>query len=634
MNLRAKVAAILLLFAGLVLVNYLASKIPLRVDATAENIYTLSDGTRSLLNKIEEPLTLELYFSRNTGGLPITYKNYAERVEEMLRQYARAAGGRIDFQVIRPEPDTPEEERATLAGLQAQALPATGEPFYFGVVATQADQQRAIAALNPNREQFLEYDLSQLIYSVQQFEKQRLGLISGLPLKAPPFNPMMMQQGTPPPQDQFVIAEWERTFEVVDIEPGATELPANLDVLAVVHPRNLSDGLLFAIDQFLLSGKPVFVAVDPSSSHSKREGGQMAMFGGPPPDPSSNLPRLFDAWGVTYDPQQIVGDLANAAQVQLARGQVARIPIWISLPAESLNDEAMPTGQLNSLLFVEPGHLSPEPDSQLSFTPLITSSAQSGTVPSLSLQFAQPEDIARQITPSGPRTLAALVTGTFRTAFPEGAPKEEAEGGDADDEGDSASPADGSEAAAAAPVTQEGRGTLILVADTDWLLDDYSVRRLNFLGVQAAEPLNDNLAFGSNSLEFLAGSEDLISIRGKGSSVRRFTVVREMEMEAQKRYQDQLTALEARLGEVQQRLSELQGQATEGNRLVASPEVAEAIEDFQRQQVEMRRERREIRRALREDIDRLETSLLLINLLATPVLVGLFGIWFHRVRKR
>src|SRR5690606_22606740 len=190
-----------------------------------------------------------------TACLPNTYKNYAERVEEMLRQYTRAARGKVTLNVIRPEPDTPEEEQATLAALQAQAVPSTGEALAFGVVATQAEQQKAIPALNPNREQFLEYDLSQLIFSVQQFDKPRLGLLSTLPLQAPPFNPMMMQQGGMP-QDQFIISEWERTFEIVTVQPTATELPENLDALAVIHPQNVGDQLQFAIDQFLLSGKP------------------------------------------------------------------------------------------------------------------------------------------------------------------------------------------------------------------------------------------------------------------------------------------------------------------------------------------------------------------------------------------
>src|SRR5690606_7379536 len=237
--------------------------------------------------------------------------------------------------------------------------------------------------------QFLEYDLSQLIFSVQQFDKPRLGLLSTLPLQTPPFNPMMMQQ-CGMPQDQFIISQWERTFEIVTVQPTATELPENLDALAVIHPQNVGDQLQFAIDQFLLSGKPVFLAVDPSSQHSKRQGGQAAMFGGMQPNASSDLPRLLPAWGITYDAHSVIGDLQNATQVQVARGQIERFPVWLSLTAEALNDETMATAELDSLLFVEPGSLSAAADSGLTFTPLITSSEQSGSVPAASLQFAQP----------------------------------------------------------------------------------------------------------------------------------------------------------------------------------------------------------------------------------------------------
>lgn len=625
MKTGSKFTVLALLFVGLVLVNYLATKLPFRADATAENIYTLSAGTKSLLGKIEEPVTIDFYFSRDAAGLPVSYKNYAARIEEMLRQYERAARGNLVLHVINPEPDTPEEEQATRGGLQPQIVPGTGEQVYFGLVATQADQQKAISAFNPQREQFLEYDLSELIHSVQQFDKRRLGLITSLPLQAPPMNPMMMQQQRMP-QDQFVIGEWAKTFEIVPIEATATELPANLDALAVIHPQNLAPALTFAIDQFLLGGKPLFVAVDPASQFFKRQGGQQAMFGGPQPNVSSDLPQLFSAWGITYDAQQVVGDLANATQVQTGAGQLARFPVWLSLPASSLNREAMPTAQLNSLLLIEPGSLAlAEGTSGLDFTPLIRSSEQAGTVPSFSLQFAQPDEVSRQIAPSGAKTLAAMISGTFTTAFPSGAPKSE--------------PSDDDSSEIQNPESQvqnltSGTGTLIVVADTDFLLDDYSVRRFNFLGVQTAEALNDNLAFGSNALEFLAGSSDLISIRGKGSSQRPFTVVQQMEVVAQQKYQDQLAALEARLSQVQQQLSQLQTQTTDANRLVASPEAQQAIEEFQAQEAAMRSERREIRRALREDIDALKTRLLLVNLAASPALVIVFGLWFRRNRRR
>ncbi len=640
----SKALAIALLFVGLVLVNYLASSLPVRLDATAEQIYTLSPGTKALLGKIEEPITLDFYFSKSTAGLPITYKNYAGRVQEMLRQYVRAARGKLTLNVIDPRPDTPEEERATAAGLEPQALPS-GEQIQFGLVATQADQQKTITALNPQREQFLEYDLSQLIYSVEQFDKKKLGLITSLPLQAGQADMQMMMMRQQPPPGQYVASEWERTFQIVPVDGAATDLPSGLDALAVIHPENLSPKLQFAIDQFLLGGKPVFLAVDPSSQYFKRQGGQQAMMmGGPPPNVSSDLPQLLAAYGVSYDPQKIVGDLENATQVQSGSGNIVRYPVWLNLQHENFNAKSLPTAQLNSALFIEPGSLAAKPGSGLSFTPLVESSDQSGDVPIAALQFAQPDEITRQIKPSGKKTIAALVTGKFKSAFPEGAPKDTppadpsakaAAKADADKKDDK--PAEAKKEEPKGPPTLKestATSTLIVVADTDWLFDDYSVRKMNFFGQTAAEPINDNLAFAANCLEFLSGSQDLISIRGKGSSLHPFKVVQAMEVEANKKYEDKLTALEARLTQVQAKLGELQGKKTEGSRLVASPEVAKAIEDFQKQQAAMRGERRDIRRALREDIDALGNRLLVVNLLATPLLVCGFGVWFYRSRRK
>jgi len=658
MKLGSKTLAIVLLFVGLVLVNYLASSLPLRFDATAEKIYTLSPGTKALLGKIADPVTLDFYFSKNARGLPIAYKNYAARVQEMLREYVRGSKGRLTLNVIDPQPDTPAEERATAAGLRPQML-QTGEQFYLGLVATQADQQKTIAAFTPQRESFLEYDLSQLIYSVQQTDKKKLGLLSSLPLRAPPD--MMAMQSGRMPQDQFVVGEWEKTFDIVTIEPNATELPANLDVLAVIHPENLAPKLQYAIDQFVLSGQPVFLAVDPSSQYFKRQGGQAAMFGGPQPNVSSDLPVLLKAYGIGYKPTAIVGDLLNATKVQTAQGTISSYPVWISLDRQDFNSKALPTAQLKSLMFIESGYLMDQHPSGVIFTPLVWTSDQTGDVQAVALQFAQPDEITRQIVPSGKKTIAAVVTGKFKTAFPDGPPADlsaaagkakadaAAKPGDQKDQkpaeadqkgGNNPGDAKPSETQNPNPKTQNSlkesktTSTLIVVADTDWLLDDYSVRRFNFLGVQAADPLNDNIYLSANSLEFLGGSQDLVSIRGKGTSLRPFTVVRAMEAAAQTKYQAQLTALEARLGEVQSKLNQLQGKKGETRSLIASPEVQKAIEDFQKQEAGMRGERREIRRALREDIDRLENVLLVTNLLASPLLVGVCGLWFYRRRRK
>ena len=621
----SKTLAIALLLVGLILVNYLATSVPLRYDATSEKIYTLSPGTKALLSKVGETTTLDLYFSRNAAGQYVEYKNYAERVQEMLRQYERASGGRVHLNVIDPEPDTPEEEKATASGIEPQTIP-NGSQFYFGLVATQADQQKVIPALTPQREQFLEYDVSELIYGVGQTDKKKLGLITSLPLQGSPGMPMMGQPGT---EGQFVVSEWEQTYQIVAVQASATELPHDLDALAIVHPENLTPKLQYSIDQFLLAGKPVFLAVDPSSAYFRRQGGQEAMFGGPQPNISSDLPILLGGWGIAYDPQRVVGDLENAEEVELRDQSHLRYPVWINLTQEGFNDKALPTAQLASALFIEAGSVSLKPGTSLTFTPLVETSAKSGEVPVAALQFAQPDEVARQVVPSGKRTIAALVTGKFKTAFPGGAPKDAAvdeKKGDKQDKPAANAPSDSLKESKSSSI-------LILVADTDWLFDDYSVRKFNFMGQAAAEPFNDNLSFAANSLDFLAGSRDLISIRGKGNSVRPFTVVKRMEAAAAEKYKEKLTALEARINDVQAKLSELQGKKNEGGKLLASPDAAKAIEDFQKQSSALRGERRAIRRSLREGIDSLENELLVVNLLGTPLLVCGFGLLYHRRRK-
>lgn len=614
----AKTLAVVLLAVVLLLVNFLAARLPVRGDLTAGRIFTLSPGTRTLLGKIEEPITLQLYSSRGIAGLPTSYKNYADRVEEMLRAYVRASGGRLALELISPAPDTPEEERAQAAGLQPQQAPLTGDPYYLGLVALQADQQKVVPVFSPQREELLEYDISSLIHAVQQLNKPRLGLFTKLPLAGEPFN-MATQRSNP---GQLVYGEWARSFDIVTIEPGFTELPADLAALAVIHPTGLTPAQEFALDQFILSGKPVLLAVDPSSTWFKRQGGQQGMFGMGSPDAASNLPRLFPAYGIGYDAQQVVGDSQLATPVNAGNGRIARMPVWLSLTAAQLNPASPATAQLGSLLFIEAGAFDIAPREGREITRLVETSDVAGLVPNFTLQFAQPDDITRSLMPgTEKKTLAALVRGPLDTAFPEGKPVTKS-----DDAPAAPPPAD--------HALKSGKATLLLIADTDWALDDFSVRRVPVYGQEMLEPLNDNLFFGSNTIEFLAGSPDLIALRGKVSANRPFDVVARMEINAQQRYNAQLAALETRLAEVQGKLSELQGRSGEAGRLVATPEVLAEIEKFQADELAVRRERREIRRALREDIDSLETRLLILNLLATPILLGIGGLWFHRLRRR
>lgn len=638
MKLSRKLLAFLLLLVALVLINYLGSHYSTRLDLTANRTFTVSDGTKALLEKIEEPLSLTFYFSRSVGGgddpTVLSLKNYATRVEEMLRQYTSIAGPSLSLSVIDPRPDTDDEAEARRAGLTPHPL-ATGDQIFFGLAAAQGAEEDVISFMLPNRENFLEYDISRLIYNVQRFDKPRLGLISGLPLQAQP----MQFPGQQPAPDQIVIQEWQNTYEIVGIEETAETLPESIDVLAIVHPRNLSESLQYSIDQFLLSGRPVFLAVDPSSYYNRRMQQQQQngmMFGGPQEGVSSDLPRLLDAWGITFDPASVVGDLELASNVQTAQG-IAPNATWLSLREEQFNASSPPSSSLGSMLMLDAGTIEVAEDRGYDVTPLARTSSRSSNIQGMLLQFTPPEQLARQVKPEGtPKNLAVLVHGTFRTAFPDGKPAPEPATTNATGENGAA---EESEPAAASPeeptlLESTSPGTVIVVGDTDWLLDIASVRRIPLLN--AYSPLNDNLAFASNTLDFLGGSEDLIAIRGKASTQRDFEVIREMEIAAQEKFQAEQEELQQRQSELQQRISDLVSQQAQGGTLIASPEVEDAIANFREEEAEVRVALRDIRRALREGVERLQNGIIVVVLATIPLLeiaAGLIFIFRRHNRK-
>lgn len=633
-----KALAAVLLFVGLVLVNFLAARLPLRLDATAGKVYTLTPGTRAILAAINEPITLDLYVTRDSNlPLPAQFANFADQVREMLRQYARASGGKLVLNLIAPQPDTPEEEAAARAGLTPLNNPESGAPaFYFGLVATQADQRQAIQAFRLEREQLLEYDLSLLIHSVQHHQdaKKKLGLITSLPLQG--TNPqdmqlMLMLQQRPQP-GQYIATEWGRGYALQSVAADAEKLPDGLDALAIIHPQNLSPKLQFAIDQFLLSGKPVLLALDPSSQYFKRQANQqqqMMMMGGGAPNVSSDLPLLLKAWGIGYRSDFVIGDLNRATKVGGARGSVLLLPTWLSLDADDVSRDSAAIAHLKSFLFVESGSLDLHPTPSVVATPLLQTTDQAGEIPAALLQMSSGEDAAGKLTAPGKRTLAALLRGKFVTAFPDGAPKDDKPADPA-----AAKPEEKKDSAPAVALKESSAAsTLLVVADTDWLFDDYIFSR-DAMQFGVLSPMNDNLDLAANLVDFLAGSPELMSIRGKGPSYRPFKVVQRMEADARKKFEAKLAELEASLSDVQQKISGMTAKRAEGGRLVASPEMQAEIEKFRQDEVAIRRQQREIKRQLREDIDALGRGLLWANLLTTPLLVGAFGLWFRQRRRQ
>lgn len=624
----SKLATLSLLLIGLILVTIIAGFLPGQADFTANRLYTLSDGSKSLIGKIEDPISLYLYFSRSAKNVPIRLKNYASRVELLLRQYESETGGNITLSVIDPKPDTEEEEAAIRAGISRQYL-RDGESFFFGLAIVQIDQEEAISSFNLQRESLVEYDISRGLYRVQKHSLPTLGVLSSLPVISQ-FGPEMAT-GQQMSQDWILVEELRNSFEVEPVSPDDATLSADIDLLMVIHPQNLSESTLFALDQYVLSGKPALVAVDPSSYIQKSQIGQQAMMRGMNLT-SSDLPRLFKSWEIEYDPFYFVADLQYASMVSTGiDSQPARYPAWLSL--ESLSSDSPVTAQLNSMLLVEAGDFSLAEGSKHELTPLVRSSDRNDRLTASILAFSTPENLLRQINPTGQvRTLGGIVRGKFKTAFPEGKPIKEEDSGDVDS--DTEGPSIVLPEKEKGLMESVGTSTVALLADTDFLADQFSVQRYPFFGLSAFSPLNDNLSFVSNMAEFLTGSDDLISLRGKGTAVRPFRVVEKLEMKAQQRYQDEYEALQTELDQVQEKLRELEQEQSERGRLVASQSVRELIADYQREEADKRAALREIRKSLREDIESLEIRLVLFNLLTVPILLIFFGIRFFVARSR
>lgn len=619
MKIASKIHATVLVLINFLLLHYVVSSIPLRFDFTAENSFTLSDSTKTLLGKVEDPIRFDFYRTETIEGLTPQIKmhihNFGDRVEQMLRQFDRAADGKIILNRIDPKADTPEEENAIAAGVHGQGLP-NGDSIFLGLVISQGDSEHVIPFFDWNKEGFIEYDLAKAVFEAQQLAKPKLGLITSLPLKASPYPTM---PGQPQQEDQYIISSLESSFNIEVIEVSATELPNDLDMLAIIHAIGLSESLLFDIDQLALSGKPMFVAVDPSSLffRSQQQQNQMGMMSQPNPNTSSDFQRFFSAWGIEYSASEVVGD-TNIAMMQ--QGSVQ--PAWLTLSKENVSEDFLPASDLNSVWLLEAGSLKLSDSSELELEPILQTTNEAGAIPGMMLQFAQGGALLNQLEPGGEKkTIAGLLHGEFTTAFPQGRPQAPTEEGEAE-------PADAPEQ------LYTGQGNVFIIADSDWSLDQFSIQRQNFLGMTTVQPINDNLTMGTNIIEFLGGSKDLIGIRSKGAENRGFDRVQAIEIEAQKQYQIKLQEVEDRISQMNQEIQTLAGQQQGTGLLVASPELSNAIQKLQENQAALRTERRLIRRELRKDIDALKWKLVSLNIGYAPIGLALFGLLFYRMRKQ
>ena len=586
---------------------------------TAGNSFTLSDSAKSLLSKVEEPVRFDFYRTRSVEGLSPQIKmhiqNFGDRVEQMLLQFERAANGKVILDRIDPEPDTPAEENAIAAGVHGQSLP-NGDTIFLGLVISQGDSEHVIPFFDWNKEGSIEYDIAKAVHEAQQLSKPKLGLISTLPLKVPP---MPMMPGQPPQEDQYIISELESSFNVEVIEPTASELPQDLDMLMVIHPIGLPETLLFGIDQFTLSGKPMFLAVDPSSLffRSQQQQNQM-MMGRPNPNTSSDFQPFFSTWGISYSASEALAD-PDIAYTQ----QNTMQPAWLIFREDNVAEDFLPAAELNAVLLLEAGSLGLDESSKLTLEPILQTTESAGSVAGMMLQFAQQGALLNQLEASNEKqTVAGLLSGEFTTAFPNGKPSDP-----------SASPESG-ETTGGSDQLYTGEGNVFIITDTDWLLDQFSIQRQNFLGMMTIQPINDNLTMGTNVIEFLGGSQDLIGIRSKGEEARSFDRVQAMEVEAQKQYQIKLQEVEEKISEMNQEIQQLVTQQQGTGLIVAGPELSNALQELRENEANMRAERRVIRRELRKDIDALKWKLVSLNIGYSPIGLVIFGFIFYRMRKQ
>ena len=589
--------------------------LPLRHDFTAERLYTLSKGSKAVLGQLEKDVTLKCFMSASAADMPMSLKTYAAQVQNLLKEYARAAGGRLVIENYDPKPDSDAEDWAQRYGVEPQMASAFGSPVYFGLVAVCGDNEETLGVISPRTEATLEYDITRLVTRVAWPERPVVGVMSALKgLLGGEMNPMMMQMGQRPPQGWATFNELKKDYDVREIPVDAEEIDPAVKTLVVVHPRDFSDKALFAIDQFVLRGGKLIVCVDPMSvmdlMASRGQGQMMGMGGG---DGPSTLGKLFEAWGVTFTADKVTADLSAATRLGDGRGGAENNPAFLSLGAANMDKGDLLVSGLSEVMLPFAGSFTFAGKDGLAFTPIVTTSEKDACeVDRMSAQYGMGA-MKDGLKPDGVRrVLAARLDGTFATAYPKGP--------------------DGTNDVSKALAS--GKSSVLLFGDSDFLADQFCVQLLKTPFGSMAQPMNDNLSLFSNVIEQFAGRSELIGVRSRGRSNRPFDKVDALEAEALKTWQSKEAALQEELRSTRQRLAELQKGKTGSERMILTKEQSDEIVKFRKLQANTSRELKNVRKSLTADIDSLGTLLKAINVLLVPVLVVAFGIFHGLMRRR
>ena len=601
-NLIYSAIGLLALFLILIAVNFLITRVPARVDLTDGNLYTLSDGTRRILRGLEAPVKVRLYMSQGES-VPVPLRGFAQRVEDLVREFKNAAGDKVIVERLDPKPDSEIEDSAQLDGIEPQQL-ASGEQFYLGIAVSQLDRKQAIPAISPQRERLLEYDLVRAIARVGSAERPKIGLMAGLPVLGEKFNPFTRQSSEP-----WVLAnELKRDFDVQEVPLMAKEIDKDLNVLLVIHPREVPPQTEYALDQFVMRGGKLIAFVDPYAYFD--QGPQMP---GVPPQPSSStLPTLFKAWGVSMDPGKVVSDVVFGSG-----GGARYTPTVLSLNRTAFSRDDIVTSQIETLLYAFGGAFDLKLPDHLTASALVQSSPNAMLVDNANATKSG-DEATRGFKPSGnPMPLAVRLTGKFKTAFPDGLIEKD-------------------KPIAGTPALRESAdNSVIIVADVDLLADGAAIDVQEVFGRRIVVPSNGNLAFAMGMVEQFAAGNDLISLRSRAAAFRPLTVVRELEAEAQKEYFGRIQALEEEKQKTQARLQELQkAQPGSAKSQILSAEQQEELERFKKTYSETNLALKELRKNLRQDAEALVFWTKVANIAVMPLLVVLAGLLIMFLRRR
>lgn len=606
-------AGVAAMFVVLLAFYVVTSAFKTRIDLTQEKAFTLSAGTRHILDKLDSPVTIRFYCTQGDTAMPPVLRTYAQHVEDLLDEYKEASHGKIVIKKLDPKPDSDAEDSARLDGVQGQMVTPLGDRIYLGLVVSMLDQKDAIPFLAPDRERQLEYEISRSISKVINPTPPVLGIMSALPIFGQEANPMMRQMGRSPEEPWVFVSEIKKTFTVREVPMTATKIDDDIKVLLVVHPRDITDATQYALDQFVLRGGKLLAFLDPHAYFDQKHDQMSQVIG--ESSGQSSLDKLLKAWGLDMDINKVVADMTFAGH----NGQNGAImPTVLLLNQDGINREDIVTGQIDNLVMPFAGAFTGKPAEGLKETVLLHSSPDSQLVDSLTASIGA-DQIMKDFKASNTNyALAVRLTGKFKTAFPNGPPK-----GEKDEK-------------PPGPQLKEstGNGVVILVSDSDMLNDQVCVQVQDILGYRMIRPMNGNLNLVQSFVEQLSGDENLISLRSRASLDRPFTRLNEMEAKAGREQEDKLKALEEKKAETERKLGELQSQKSGDQKFILSPEQQKEFENYQRAMAEANKQMKEVRKQLTKDTDALEFWTKVVNIGAMPLAVAITGIVLALVKRK